>query len=125
VITQALLPALRVRCGQVVFVNSSAGVNMQGTRHIAGYAACKHALRALADCLRAEVNIDGIRVLSVYPGRTATAMQEAIHMREGRLYNPEDLLQPDDVVAAVITALDMPRTAELTDIMLRPMRKAG
>jgi len=34
--------------------------------------ATQHALRAIADSLRDEVNADGIRVLSVYPGRTAT-----------------------------------------------------
>lgn len=121
VLTQALLPALRNRRGQVVFVNSSAGLGTHGAQRTTAYAATKHALRALADGLRAEVNADGVRVISVYPGRTATAMQEAIHARAGRPYRPDDLLQPDDVVAAVMTALQMPRTAELTDLILRPM----
>jgi hypothetical protein len=48
-------------------------------------------------------------------------MQEAIHARTGQPYRPDALLQPDDVVAAVMTALQMPRTAELTDLILRPM----
>jgi NADP-dependent 3-hydroxy acid dehydrogenase YdfG len=125
VLTQALLPALRRRRGQIVFVNSSAGLGMHGTRRTSCYGATKAALRALADGLRAEVNDDGVRVVSVYPGRTATAMQESIHTRDGRLYRPDELLQPDDVAAAVMAALRLPRTAELTDVSLRPMHKGA
>jgi NAD(P)-dependent dehydrogenase (short-subunit alcohol dehydrogenase family) len=124
-LTKVLLPALRSTHGQVVFINSSAGLGLHGSQGASGYAATKHALKALADGLRAEVNVDGVRVLSVYPGRTATAMQESIHARDGRPYHPEELLQPDDVVAAVMAALRLPRTAELTDIILRPMRKGA
>src|SRR5204863_10153273 len=68
-LTQLLLPLLRQRRGQIVFVNSTVG--LQARAGIGAYAASKHALRAVADALREEVNPDGIRVLSVYPGRTA------------------------------------------------------
>jgi len=120
-LTRALLPALRGARGQVVFVNSSAA--MHPGAGVGAYAASKAALRALADALRAEVNADGIRVLSVFPGRTATPMQEAIHRHEGEPYCPEALLQPEDVAAAVVAALQAPRTAEITEIAIRPMRK--
>jgi NADP-dependent 3-hydroxy acid dehydrogenase YdfG len=36
---------------------------------------------------------------------------------------PENLLQPDDIAAAVLNAIELPRTAELTDLNIRPMRK--
>ena len=122
VLTQLLLPLLVARQGQVVFVNSSAGLNARGG--VSGYTATKHALRALADALRDEVNADGVRVLSVYPGRTATPQQEAIHAAEGKLYRPERLLQPEDVADVVVNALTVARTAEVTDISIRPMQKA-
>jgi NADP-dependent 3-hydroxy acid dehydrogenase YdfG len=77
----------------------------------------------LADRLRDEVNPGGIRVLSVYPGRTATPMQAAIYRQEGRPYLPEHLLQPEDVAAVVLHALAMPPGAEVTDISIRPMHK--
>ena len=32
-------------------------------------------------------------------------------------------MQPEDVAAAVVAAVTLPRTAELTDIVIRPMRK--
>ena len=121
VLTQALLPMLSDSRGQIVFINSSAGLMPRA--EVAAYAASKHALKALADCLRAEVNCLGIRVLSVYPGRTATPLQESIHALEGAKYSPERLLQPEDVAGAVISALEMPRSAEVTDISIRPMLK--
>ena len=121
-LTQALLPKVIARRGQVVFINSSAGVTARAG--VGAYAASKHALRAIADSLRSEVNDLGVRVITVYPGRTATPQQDKIHAQEGRPYHPECLLQAEDVAKAVLDALAMPRTAEVTDIHIRPMNKS-
>ena len=120
-LTQTLLPLLRRRQGQVVFINSSVGLTARG--QVGSYAATKHALKALADSFREEVNAEGLRVLSVYLGRTASPMQAMIHAMEGKAYHPEYLLQPSDVAAVVLNALCLPRTAEVTDVNIRPMRK--
>jgi NADP-dependent 3-hydroxy acid dehydrogenase YdfG len=90
---------------------------------VSQYAATKHALKAIADSLRAEVNTYGVRVLSIYPGRTATPMQAAVYKMEGKTYEPEKLMQPKDVAEVVMDALSLPRTAEVTDIHIRPMNK--
>jgi NADP-dependent 3-hydroxy acid dehydrogenase YdfG len=120
-LTQALLSMLRAHQGSVVFVNSSAGMNTRAS--LSQYSATKHALKAIADSFRAEVNPDGIRVLSVYPGRTASPQQAAIHQAEGKTYSPELLMQPADVARIIVDALKVNRTAEVTDISIRPMRK--
>jgi NADP-dependent 3-hydroxy acid dehydrogenase YdfG len=122
-LTQRLLPALAAAQGQVVFINSSAGLTAKSP-DVGQYSATKHALKAIADSLREEVNPMGIRVLSVYLGRTATPMQEAIFLREGRAYQPENLLQPEDIASTVVHALTLPPTAEITDISVRPMKKS-
>lgn len=119
-LTQALLPMLPAQRGQIVFVNSSAG--LAAPEHLSQYAATKHALRAIADSLRKEVNQDGIRVLSVYLGRTATPLQERVHAMENKAYRPEKLMQADDVAAVIINALSLPRTAEVTDIQMRSLK---
>jgi short-subunit dehydrogenase len=121
-LTQALLPALRRSRGQIVFINSSVVSNTR--TNVAAFAMTQHALKALADVLREEVNGDGIRVLSVFPGRTATARQEAIHHSEGKAYFPNRLLQPEDIAEVVVNALALPRTAEVTQINLRPFVKS-
>ena len=120
-LTQALLPCLRASQGQVVFLNSTVG--LKASAHGSQYGASKHALRAIADSLRDEVNADSIRVLSVFLGRTASRMQAEVCRREGKPYRPESLIQPDDVAQVVLAALALPRTAEITDLSIRPCRK--
>jgi NAD(P)-dependent dehydrogenase (short-subunit alcohol dehydrogenase family) len=122
VITQGLLPSLKDRQGQVVFVNSSAGLTARA--NMGQYAACRHALKALADSLREEVNPVGVRVLSLFLGRTATPGQAQLHAMEGRPYRPEWLMQVEDVSEVVALALALPRTVEVTDVAMRPMRKS-
>jgi NADP-dependent 3-hydroxy acid dehydrogenase YdfG len=121
-LTRALLPLLRASRGQVVFINSSAGLRAGAGHGL--YASTKHALRAQADSLRDEVNADGVRVLSVYPGRVGGPTQRELFAREGKPYDPVLLLQPEDVAAMVIAALSLPRGAEVTDISMRPARKS-
>lgn len=120
-LTQALLPALRASKGQIVFLNSSVGLS--ACANVGPYAATKHGLKALADSLRDEINEEGLRVLSVFLGRTATPMQAAIFETEGKEYQPDRLIQPEDVATIIIAALQLPRTAEVTDIHIRPMLK--
>ncbi len=121
-LTQTMLPMIRSRAGQVVFINSSVG--MKAKAMVSQYAATKHALRAVADSLREEVNADGIRIVSFYLGRTATPMQAAIYKTEGRMYQPEQLMQPEDVAAAVVNVLTLPRSIEVTDFHIRPLHKS-
>jgi NADP-dependent 3-hydroxy acid dehydrogenase YdfG len=121
-LTQMLLPMLTITQGQIVFINSSLGLTAKRAE-VGQYAATKHALRAIADSLREEVNSKGIRILSIYLGRTATPMQEALYKREGRPYRPQDLLQPADVAKLMIDIMMLPMTAEVTDVSIRPMRK--
>jgi len=122
VLLQALLPLLRTAPGQVVVIGSSTAFRAPaGTGQ---FAATQHALKALTDALRDEVNASGVRVLGVFPGRTATPRQAALHARHGNAYRPELLLQPEDVAAMVVAALALPRTAEVTEIHLRPLLKS-
>ena len=77
-------------------------------------------MRALADSLRDEVGGEGVRVLSVYPGRTASPMQQKVREQEGKAYDENDFVQPDDVAQQVVSALLLPRTASVTELVIRP-----
>ena len=121
VLTRRLLPALRARRGLVVFVNSTAGLGA-GAGSVA-YAASKHALRAVADGLRAEVNADGVRVLSVYPGRTRGRMQREVCRGLGQRYDAERFLDPADVATAIVDAAALAPSAEVYDLRIRPASK--
>lgn len=117
-LTRLCLPALRASRGHVVLVNSGAG--LRANPGWSSYAASKHALRALADSLRGEERQAGVRVTSVFPGRVATAMQAKVHDQEGKEYDPSDWIAPESVATAVLTALDLPRDAEMTDVTVSP-----
>jgi NADP-dependent 3-hydroxy acid dehydrogenase YdfG len=119
---QTMLPLLRKSPGQIVFINSSAGLRSPATT--GQFSATQHAFRSIADSLREEVNALGIRVLSVYPGRTATPRIEKLFEKEGRKYQPDSLMQAEDIAEMVTHSLRLPRTAEVTDISIRPMQKS-
>ncbi|KUH38098.1 MULTISPECIES: SDR family oxidoreductase [Streptomyces] len=117
-LTRLLLPQLRVSQGHVVFVNSGAGLHANADW--SAYAASKHGLRALADALRAEERPHGVRVTSVYPGRTASPMQVKVHQQEGKEYDTSRLMDPESVATTILTAVDLPRDAEIQDLTVRP-----
>ncbi len=118
VLTRLCLPALRSARGTVVFVNSGAG--LVANPQWSAYAASKFGLRALADSLRAEEQEHGVRVTTVYPGRTATPMQQRVHRQEGKAYDAADWIDPDTVADAIVHVLDLPEDATISDLTIRP-----
>ena len=117
-LTRVALPALRAARGTVVLVNSGSG--LRAHPEWAAYAATKHGLRALADSLRAEEQEHGVRVTSVYPGRTATPMQRAVHEHEGKDYDADDWIDPATVAETILGVIDLPEDATVTDVTVRP-----
>ncbi|MEV0249602.1 SDR family oxidoreductase [Nocardia sp. NPDC050712] len=115
-LTRLLLPALRRSGGHVVLINSGAG--LRANAGWASYAASKFALKAFGDALRLEE--PQLRVTSIHPGRIDTDMQREIIAGEGREYQPEEFLTPQTVAWTVRNALDTPRDAHPTEIVLRP-----
>jgi len=118
VLTRVVLPALRAARGTVVFVNSGAGLS--ASPHWSAYAASKHALRALADALRGEEQQYGVRVTTVYPGRTATPMQQKVHEQESRDYDADAWIDPATVADAILHVLDLGPDATVSDLTIRP-----
>ena len=121
-ITQSLLPALKETQGQIIFINSSA--IQRAIPNLAQYSSSKFALKGLADTLREEINPFGVRVLSIFPGQTATSMQNKLYNEKCKTYEPDRLLQPRDISDIIIYSLTLPRTAEVSEIFIRPMMKS-
>ncbi len=115
---QAVLPQLVASEGLVIFINSTQG--LIASAGVGQFAATQHAMRALADSTRAEVNSQGVRVTTIFLGRTATERQAAVFATERRAYTPERLIQPKDISAVVVGLVMLPRTSEVTEIRMRP-----
>jgi NADP-dependent 3-hydroxy acid dehydrogenase YdfG len=117
-LTRLLLPALRAARGRVVLVNSGQGV--RPSPGWGAYAASKFALRAYADVLRAEEADAGLRVTTVFPGRTDTEMQRSVRAAEGGAYQPERYLRAETVADAVRFVVTAPTDAQIPELAVRP-----
>jgi NADP-dependent 3-hydroxy acid dehydrogenase YdfG len=85
------------------------------------YSASKFALRAFADTLRQEESRNGIRVTSIHPGRVATPMQEQLRAWEGRPYDGEAWIRPEQVADAALTIVNLDRNADITTLDITPV----
>lgn len=76
-LTQLVLPHMRTRkSGAIINISSLAG--RMGVPYYAAYCASKYAMRGFSEALRRELRPDGIHVMAVYPGGTATDMMENV-----------------------------------------------
>lgn len=115
-LTNLLLPQLRASAGQVVLINSGAGLRANPGWGV--YAASKFALRAYADALRADE--PSLRVTSVFPGRTDTPMQREVRRQEGGSYESSQYLDANSVGRAVASAVLATPDAHITELVVRP-----
>lgn len=115
-LTLELLPALRAARGQVVFINSGAGINP--SPGLASYSASKFALRGFAGSLRADE--PSLRVTSIHPGRIDTDMQQDLIAYEGREYRAEEFLSPQTVARVTADAINTPADAHIHEVIVRP-----
>jgi len=116
-LTQGLIRQLARARGQVIFLNSSV-VRNPGPG-VALYKATQHALQGFTDSLRQDLNRRGIRVTSLFPGRTATPRMRRIYAHEAKPYRPGKLLSAEDVAQVVLALTRLPPRLELTDLHLR------
>lgn len=119
ILTRLALPAVRRARGLVLFVNSSAGLS--AGPDWSAYAASKFGLRAVADSLRAEETEHGVRVSTVFPSRTATAMQQKVHAQEGRTYDASRWIDPAVVADTMLHVLDLTPAATIPEVLVRPV----
>jgi NADP-dependent 3-hydroxy acid dehydrogenase YdfG len=116
-LTQGAVPLLARAKGQVIFINSS--ILRSSGQGAAVFKATQHAMQGLVDGLRQDLNRRGIRVTTLFPGRTATPRMRRIYAHEGKRYEPAILLSPRDAAQLVLTLTQLPAGMEITDVHLR------
>jgi NADP-dependent 3-hydroxy acid dehydrogenase YdfG len=110
---RATLEAVRERAGHVVLTSSAAG-----RRALPGslYSATKHAVTAMGESLRQELNGSGARVTLIEPGMVDTPFFD--NPGEGRL-------EADDVADIVMWAVGRPPRVDVNEILVRPTAQDG
>jgi len=118
-LTQKLVPSLSKGKGAVIFLNSSS-INGRVNENLVAYTATKSALKSMADSLRKEVNTKGIRVTTVYLGKTDTPMQKKASNLFDYDYKADRMMNPTSVAKIICDTALSPREIECTDLYLRP-----
>jgi NADP-dependent 3-hydroxy acid dehydrogenase YdfG len=110
---RATLPELRERAGHMVVTSSVAGRRaLQGSL----YSASKHAVTAIGEALRQDVNGTGVRVTLIEPGKVDTPFFD----------NPvQDALEPEDIARAVMFAVAQPAHVDVNEMLIRPTAQDG
>ena len=106
---RAAIPALKESRGHLLLTGSVAG-----RRAIPGslYSATKHAVHAMAESARQELNGTGVRLTVVAPGIVDTEFFSKVPL--------DDPLHADDVARAVLYALEQPSHVDVSEIVIRP-----
>jgi short-subunit dehydrogenase len=98
--------------GHIIFINSTAG--LQTFPEWGAYCASKSGLKALADTLRQEVKENKIRVTSLYPASTDTALHDDLPYN----WNRKKMLKVDTIARAVVYCLEQPENVTINSIEL-------
>ena len=110
---RAAVPELKRSRGHLLLTSSVAG-----RRPLRGslYSATKHAVSAMGEAARQDLDGSGVRVTLIAPGMTDTPFFEQ---------RPSDALRDEDVARAVMYALEQPPHVDVNEILLRPTAQEG
>jgi NADP-dependent 3-hydroxy acid dehydrogenase YdfG len=110
---RATIPALTDSGGHLILTSSVAG-----RRVLPGsmYSCTKHAVTAMGEAARQDLNGTGVRVTLIEPGMTDTPFFEQ---------RPTDALQDDDIARAVLYAVSQPSHVDVNEILVRPVAQDG
>jgi NADP-dependent 3-hydroxy acid dehydrogenase YdfG len=105
---RATLPAVKEARGHVLLTSSVAGRRaLQGSL----YSATKHAVTAMGEALRQELNDTGVRVTLIEPGMVDTPFFDS---------PVRNALEAEDVARAVLYAVAQPPHVDVNEILIRP-----
>ncbi len=106
---RATIPPLKDSVGHLLLTSSVAG-----RRALPGslYSATKHAVTAMAESARQDLNDTGVRVTSIEPGMVDTPFFDDA---------PSDALAPDDIARAIMFAVSQPPHVDVNEILIRPV----
>jgi len=106
---RATIPALTEARGHLLITSSVAG-----RRALKGslYSATKHAVTAMGEAARLDLNGTGVRVTTIEPGMVDTPFFTD---------RPQQALEADDIARAVLYAVAQPAHVDINEILVRPV----
>jgi NAD(P)-dependent dehydrogenase (short-subunit alcohol dehydrogenase family) len=115
----AVLPTMRSqKHGKIINVASIAA--KQAFPGWGAYSASKFALLGLTQALAAEERAAGIQVMAICPGSVDTNLWDTLDPQVAAQFDREAMLKPETVATAILSMLQMPPSAIITDLVLMP-----
>ena len=118
----AVLPSMRTRGkGLVIQISSLSGMRASTISGVA-YSASKFGQAALGICLGREERGRGIRSTVLYPGEVNTDFLDIRAGRPGAVdeSRKQNILQPEDIAAAVRFIAELPAHAHVPELVIKP-----
>jgi NADP-dependent 3-hydroxy acid dehydrogenase YdfG len=127
-VTRAFLPLLRAAPhAHIVNLGSIAGFEVYPGG--VGYTASKHAVRAVTDTLRLELNGEPIRITEIAPGMVETEFSEirfgGDKQRAADVYTGVQPLTADDIADCIVWAVTRPPHVDIDFMVVRPVAQAA
>lgn len=108
----------KVGRGHIIITSSVLGTK---TRENSGaYAACNHALEALAESLRMELSDTDIKITCIEPGLVETNLHNEWKIKPKELLNISNALAPEDIADVVLDILKKPDYIRIPKYMILP-----
>ncbi|OIQ29278.1 MAG: NAD(P)-dependent oxidoreductase [Bacteroidetes bacterium MedPE-SWsnd-G2] len=119
-VSEAIIPQMTKRkSGQIINIGSSAGKEVYPKGNV--YCGSKHAVLAITEGMRIDLNPYGIKVGAVNPGLVETEFSKVRFKGEAKadhVYTGYKALQPEDIADIIYFAVSRPPHVNLADILV-------
>jgi len=126
-VSKAVIPQMTSRkSGHIINIGSSAGKEVYPKGNV--YCASKHAVIAITDGMRIDLNPFGIKVSSINPGLVETEFS-LVRFKGGVIannaYKGYKALQPEDIADIIYFAISRPPHVNIADLLVFPTAQAN
>jgi 3-hydroxy acid dehydrogenase/malonic semialdehyde reductase len=127
-VSKAVIPKMvEKRKGHIINIGSTAAKEVYPNGNV--YCATKHAVDALNQGMRMDLNPFGIRVGAIHPGMVATEFSEVRFKgdadRAANVYKGFEPLQPQDIADIIHFVVSRPYHVNIADLVVMPTAQAS
>lgn len=127
-VTKAILPGMIKRnSGHIINIGSTAGKEVYPKGNV--YCASKHAVDALNQAMRMDLNGKGIKVGAINPGLVETEFSEVRFkgdsQRAEKVYQGYTPLKPEDIADIILFAVTRPPHVNIADLTVMSLDQAS
>jgi 3-hydroxy acid dehydrogenase/malonic semialdehyde reductase len=127
-VSKAIIPKMIERkSGHIINIGSIAGKEVYPNGNV--YCASKHAVDALNQAMRMDLNPYGIRVGAIHPGAVETEFSEVRFKgdsdRAANVYKGFEPLHPEDIADIIHFVVSRPYHVNIADLMVLPTAQAA